>query len=622
MKSRGIAVMRAGVFALAALAAAMAVPALAAEGVTRSHGLSLFGDLKYGPDFKHFDYVNPDAPKGGSVRYAAIGTFDTLNPFTLKGTAAAGAGSPFDTLMTRSDDEPASEYGLIAESAEIPADRTWVQYNLRKKARFQDGTPITPEDVIWTFDTLKAKGHPRYRLYYADVVKAEKVGERGVKFTFRNGENRELPDIIGEMPVLSKAYWQGRDFEKTILEAPLGSGPYKIESFEVGRSIIYRRIADYWAKDLPINRGRFNFDVIRYDYYRDATVALEAFKAGQYDVRVENVAKNWATGYESPALRDGLFKKEQIPNKLPTGMQGFGYNTRPNHPLFQDPRVRKALSYLFDFEWTNKNLFYGAYTRTKSYFSNSELASSGLPSEQELAILDKYKGQIPDEVFTEAYVPPTTDGSGNIRDNMRQALRLLKEAGWSVKGERLVNDQTGQPFEFEFLLAQPEFERIVLPFAQNLGRIGIKCNLRTVDPAQYENRMKNFDFDMTVVLIPQSLSPGNEQREFWGSAAADEIGSPNYMGIKSKAVDELVDLVISAPSRSDLVTRVRALDRVLLHGYYVIPNWHITYFRVAHWDKFQRPKISPPYALALDTWWVDEQRAQTVEAKKAQEPKK
>jgi microcin C transport system substrate-binding protein len=449
-------------------------------------------------------------------------------------------------------------------------------------------------------------------------MKAEKVGARSVKFSFRTGNNRELPQIVGEMPVLSKAYWSTRDFEKTTLEAPLGSGPYKVESFDVGRTITYRRVADYWGKDLPVNRGRNNFDVIRYDYYRDQTVALEAFKAGNYDIRVENVAKNWATGYDSPAFRDGLFKKEEIPNKVPAGMQGFGFNTRRD--FFKDPRVRQALSYLFDFEWTNKNLFYDAYTRTESYFSNSELASSGLPSPDELKILEKYKEQIPDEVYTKAYEPPKTDGSGNLRDNMRQALRLLKEAGWSVKGEKLVND-AGQPFAFEFLLDQPEFERIVLPFVQNLGRIGITASIRKIDPAQYENRMKTFDYDMAVVAFGESLSPGNEQRDFWSSAAADETGGQNYLGVKSKAVDDLVDLIINAPDRPSLVTRVHALDRVLLHGYYVIPNWHLSYFRVAAWDKFLRPKISPSYALAVDTWWIDPEREQTVEAKKAQEAK-
>lgn len=604
----------------AAAVALFVVSTRADDGVTTSHGLAIFGDLKYGPDFTHFDYVNPDAPKGGTARYAAIGTFDTLNPFTLKGVPAAVSVLPFDTLMARSEDEPASEYGLIAESAEVPADRTWVQYNLRPEARFQDGSPVTPEDVIWSFDTLKAEGHPRYRLYYADVLKAEKVGDHSVKFTFRSGANRELPTIVGEMQVLSKKYWEGRDFAKTTLDKPLGSGPYKIDAFEPGRSITYRRVADYWGKNLPVNRGRYNFDEIRYDYYRDGSVALEAFKAGQYDVRVENSAKNWETGYDSPALRDRLFVKENIPNQVPAGMQAFGFNTRRTY--FADRRVREALDYLFDFEWANKNLFYGAYTRTESYFSNSELAASGLPSPDELKILDKYRGQIPDEVFTTPYQEPKTDGSGNIRDNMRKALQLLKEAGWTIKGEKLVNEKTGEPLTFEFLLDQPEFERIVLPFIQNLGRIGIDAHLRTIDPAQYENRMNDFDFDMTVASFGESLSPGNEQRDFWGSAAAEEKGSQNLLGARSKVVDDLVDLIINAPDRADLVTRVHALDRVLLNEHYVIPNWHLTSFRVAYWDKFSRPKENPPYALAVDAWWIDPDRARTVEAKKAQEPSK
>ncbi len=597
------------------LGLALAVLAIAPAAAEPRHGLSLFGDLKYPANFTHFDYVNPDAPKGGTVKYAAIGTFDTLNPFTLKGQAASGLGGIFDTLMSPAGDEPASEYGLVAESAEVAPDRSWVVYTIRREARFQDGSAITPDDVIWTFDTLKAHGHPRYRLYYADVLKAEKLGERGVKFTFRNGDNRELASIVGEMPVLSKAYWANRDFEKTTLDTPLGSGPYKIQSFETGRSITYQRVPDYWAKDLPVNRGRYNFDTIRYDYYRDPSIAIEAFKAGQFDIRFENVSKNWATAYASPALSAGLIKKDEIPNKVPQGMQGFGFNLRK--PLFQDPRVREALGYLFDFEWTNKNLFYGAYTRSSSYFSNSELAATGTPSPDELALLNPWKGQIPDSVFGPAYEPPKSDGSGNIRDNLRAALKLLAEAGWSVKNGQLVNAK-GENFQFEFLLTQPlaDFERVVLPFGQNLKRAGITMNVRTVDPAQYENRMNSFDYDMTVINVGESLSPGNEQREFWTSASADQPGSSNYMGVKSKAVDALVDLIINAPDRASLITRTHALDRILTRGYYVIPNWYLSYFRVASWDKFGQPANPPPYTLALDTWWYDDQRAKAVEAKK------
>jgi len=591
---------------------------LAAGGATAApnEGMSLFGDLKYGPGFTHFDYANPRAPKGGAIRYSAIGTFDTLNPFVINGVPAAGIGMIFDTLSASSEDEPASEYGLVAQSIDLAPDKLSVLYALRKEARFHDGTPMTPEDVIWTFETLRAKGQPMYRLYYGDVTKVEKEGDRGVRFYFKSAKNRELPQILGQMPVLSKAYWSKRDFEKTTLDPPLGSGPYTIQSLDPGRSITYRRVADYWGADLPVNKGRYNFDTIRYDYYRDATIALEAFKAGQYDARVENSSKDWATGYGGPALGAGLIKKEQIPNQLPSGMQGFGYNLR--RPIFQDPRVREALAYAFDFEWSNKNLFYGAYQRTRSYFDNSELAATGVPQAKELAILDKFRGQIPDAVFTTEYDPPKYDGSGNIRDGLRTALALLKEAGWTFKGETLVNDKTGQPFEFEILLDNPQFERVVLPFVQNLKRMGITARVRTVDTAQYEKRMETFDYDMTVVLFPESLSPGNEQREYWGSQAADEQGSRNLLGIKSKVIDALVEELIQAPDRASLVAHTRALDRVLQYGYYVIPNFHLAAFRVAYWDKFRRPAISPRYALGFDTWWVDPIAEKSVEAKKGE----
>ena len=581
-----------------------------------THGMSLYGDLKYGPEFKNFDYVNPNAPSGGTMRYAAIGTFDTLNPFVIKGIPAAGIGGTFDTLTARSEDEPSSEYGLVAEKIESAPDKLSVLYTLRKEARFHDGSPMTPEDVIWTFETLRTKGQPMYRSYYGDVTKVEKEGERGVRFTFKSADNRELPQIVGEMPVLSKAYWSGRDFGNTTLDPPLGSGPYKIESIDPGRSITYRRVPDYWAVDLPVSRGRHNVDVIRYDYYRDGTIALEAFKAGQYDVRQENSSKNWATGYDSPALRAGLIKKEQIPNQRPSGMQGFGYNLR--RPLFQDPRVREALAYAFDFEWSNKNLFYDAYTRTRSYFDNSELAATGVPQGEELKILEEFRGQIPEQVFTTEYDPPKYDGSGNIRDGLRPALKLLKEAGWTFKGEKLVNDETGQPFEFEILLVQPEFERIVLPVKKNLERMGINARVRTVDPAQYEKRMQTFDYDMAVVSFGASQSPGNELRDNFGSIAADEQGSQNVLGIKSKVVDALIEELIKAPDRASLVAHTRALDRVLQYGYYVIPHYHVSAFRVAYWDKYRRPAIAPKYTVGLDTWWVDPAAEQSVEAKKGE----
>jgi microcin C transport system substrate-binding protein len=573
-----------------------------ADAASPSHGLAMHGDLKYGPDFEHLDYADPSAPKGGTLRLAAIGTFDSLNPFILKGMAPAGIGWTFDTLMTKSDDEPFSAYGLVAERIETPPDRSWVAFTLRPEARFHDGSPITVEDVIFSFETLRAKGHPFYRSYYASVEKVQQAGERRVRFDFAPGENRELPLILGELPILSKRYWSGREFDKTTLEPPLGSGPYRVLKVEPGRSISYERVADYWAKDLPINRGRFNFDIIRYDYYRDATVALQALKAGEYDLRQENVSKNWATAYDTPAVAEGRLIKEEIRHRQPTGMQGFLFNTR--RPVFRDPRVRRALAYAFDYEWTNKNLFYGAYTRTKSYFSNSELAARGLPTDGELAVLEPFREQLPSEVFTKPYEPPASDGSGNIRRNLRSALRLLKQAGWEVRDGRLVNTATGAPMRFEILLVQPDFERVVLPFVRNLERLGIEAKVRTVDATQYQNRLDEFDFDLIVHSIGQSLSPGNEQRDFWLSKNADIPGSRNLAGVKDPVVDALVEQVISAPDRKSLVDRTRALDRVLLWGHYVIPQWHIRSWRVAHWNKLGRPAVSPKYDLGLDTWWI------------------
>jgi microcin C transport system substrate-binding protein len=598
----------------AGLTLSLAIAAAAPAG--GSYGLSLFGTLKYGPDFTHFDYADPRAPKGGSLALPAIGTFDTLNPFVIKGVSADGLGRIFDTLTVAAEDEPGSQYGLVAESIALAPDRLSVLYTLRKAARFHDGTPITPADVVWSFETLLAQGHPMYSAYYRDVSKVEAEGERGVRFHFKSAANRELPQILGEMPVLSKAYWSGRDFTKTTLDPPLGSGPYEIAKLDPGRSIVYRRVVNYWGADLPVNEGRYNFDTIRYDYYRDATVALEAFKAGQYDLRVEISSKDWATGYDCPALRAGLIKKVMIPNGLPSGMQGFGFNLR--RALFQDPRVREALGYAFDFEWSDKNLFYGAYQRTRSYFDNSELAATGLPSGEELKILDRFRGRIPDAVFTKVYDPPRYDGSGDIRAGLIAALKLLDAAGWTFKGRQLVNAKTGQPFEFEFLLDNPQFERIVLPVVENLKRLGITVRVRTVDTAQYERRMETFDYDMTVVAFGQSLSPGNEQREFWGSRAADQPGSRNVLGIKSPVIDALIEELVEAQNRASLVARTHALDRVLQYGYYLIPNFHLSASRVAYWDKFGRPAVSPKYArVALDTWWVAPAAAQALAAKKS-----
>ena len=597
--------MRAITAALAGIAAlaAIGIHGAGAERTKPRHAIAMHDEPKYGPDFKHFDYVNPNAPKGGEVRLSAIGTFDNLNAYILKGVAAAGLGGLYETLLTSSDDEAFTEYGQLAESIEMPEDRSWVAFTLRKEARWHDGKPVTPEDVIFSLEILKAKGRPFFRYYFANVKKAEKTGPRTVKFTFSGGENRELPLIVGQLPVLPKHFWEGRQFDKTILEPPLGNGPYRIKSFEPGRSITYERVKDYWAADLPVNKGRHNVDIIRYDYYRDTTVALEAFKGGEYDFRLENVSKDWATAYNSPAVREGLIKKEEIRHQRPTGMQAFVFNTRK--PLFKDARVRRALAYAFDFEWTNKNLFFGQYTRTKSYFSNSELASTGLPGPDELEFLEPLRGRIPDEVFTKAYEPPAADGSGNIRRNLRQGLRLLKDAGWVIKEGRLVDAGTGAPFAFEILLNQPTWERIALPFRRNLKRLGIDARVRTVDTAQYQRRTEDFDFDMIVDVFGQSLSPGNEQREYWGTEAAGRPGSRNTIGITDAAVDALIDIVIAAPDREGLTARTRALDRVLLWGHYLIPHWHIQSFRVAYWDKFGRPPVTPKYNLGFDTWWID-----------------
>jgi microcin C transport system substrate-binding protein len=599
--------------AAALTSALLTITPLAAEEVKPVHGVAMHGDVKYGPDFKHFDYVNPNAPKGGTLRLGIpSGTFDTLNPFTLRGVDAAGLGDLFDTLTVASLDEPFTRYGLVAESMEVPENRSWVAFTIRPEARFHDGTPITADDVVFTFDILKSKGHPRYRSYYQSVTGAETVGPRKVRFTFEKGENRELPLIVAELPVLSKAYWADKDFERTTMDVPVGSGPYRVESVDPGRRITYIRDNDYWAKDLPVARGHGNFDRMVYDYYRDSTVALEALKAGEFDFRAENTAKYWATAYDIEAVRDGDLILDKVPHQRSQGMQAFVYNTR--REIFKDPRVRRALAYAFDFETTNKNLFYGQYTRTKSYFSNSELASSGLPSGGELAILERFRGRVPDEVFTAVYDTPTTDGAGNIRPNLKSALGLLKEAGWVIRDRKLVFAETGQPMKFEILIFQPVWERIALPFVQNLERLGIDVRVRRVDTSQYKVRVDHFDFDMIVGGWGQSLSPGNEQRGFWGSAYADIPGSRNFVAIKDPVIDELIDMVIAAPDRKSLVERTRALDRVLLWGHYVIPNWHIPYDRIVYWNKFGRPDTLTIRGTSPRTWWIDPAKVAALNA--------
>ena len=582
------------------------------QRVTVSHGFAMHGTPRYPADAGVPDYVNADAPKGGSVRLGARGTFDSMNPFIVKSVPAAGITAIWDTLCWSSRDEASTEYGLVAETIEWPEDRSWVAFTLRPQARFHDGSPITVEDVIFTFDILKAKGSPNYAFYYHDVLKAEKVGERKVLFTFRDSSNKELPLIVGQLPVLSSKWWASRDFEKVTLERPLGSGPYKVDEFDVGRSITYRRVPDWWAKDLWMNRGRNNFDAMRYEYYRDVSVQFEAFKAGEIDLRQENIARNWATAYDIPAVREGKIIKAEIPHELPTGMQCFAFNTRRD--MFRDRRVREAIATMFDFAWSNKNLFYGMYKRNVSFFGNSELASSGLPTAAELKVLEPLRGKIPDEVFTKEFALPETDGTGNVRDLARRALGLLKEAGWEVKDGKMTDTKTGRKLAFEMLLNDNSFERVALPYKQNLERLGIDMNVRTVDTAQFKRRMDEFDFDMVVEGFGQSLSPGNEQRDYWGSKAAETPGSRNTIGVRNEAIDRLVETLIAAPDRESLIAATRALDRVLLWSHFVVPNWHNPKAMVAYWNRFGRPAKSARYApVAFDTWWIDEAKDKALQ---------
>lgn len=581
-----------------------------AESPQPVHGIAMHGELKYGADFQHFDYVNPDAPKGGMLRTAARGTFDSFHGHIPKGNAVSTRS--IETLLTTSDDEAFSEYGLIAESLEVPEDRSWVIFNIRPEARWHDGEPITADDVVWSFETLTTQGRDFFRRYYASVAKVEKLANRRVKFTFDEEENREMPLIVGQMPILPKHYWESRDFTSTTLEPPLGSGPYRVKDFEAGRYVVYERVEDYWGADLPVNRGLYNFDIERIDFYLDDTAIRLALKAQDIDFRSENQAKAWASDYNVPSVEKGFLKKESIRHRLPTGMQAFIFNTRL--PKFIDPRVRKALGYAFDFEWTNKQLFYSQYTRTESYFSNSELAATGKPEGEELEILSKYQDRLPPEVFDEPYRPPSTDGSGHARRNLRAALNLLAEAGWTVQDLKLVNSETGEQMKFEILLVSQAFERIVLPFTRNLSRLGIDAKVRLVDQSQYINRIRAFDFDMIISGWGQSDSPGNEQRSFWGSYTADVPGSRNFAGIKDPIIDEIIELIIQAPDRKSLIARTRVLDRVLRAGYYVIPNWHIRSDRILYWDKFSRPDTPTKSGAMLVRWWFDDSRAKALEA--------
>lgn len=582
-----------------------------------SHAIAMHGEPKYDQNFISVEYVSNNAEKGGNIVRSAIGTYDTFNPFTLKGTSAAGIGLLYESLTVGSSDEAFTEYGLLAKSIEWPDDRSWVTFTLRDEAKWHDGKKITSDDVVWTFNTLMEKGHPFYKYYYGDVSEVIKITENKVKFEFSTNTNKELVLIVGQLPVLPKHYWENKNFEETTLDVPIGSGPYKVKSFDAGRSITYELDMDYWGFEnniVPIKVGKDNMGSIRYDYYKDRGVEREAFKSGEIDFFSENTSKEWATGYDIDAVTEGLIKKELIPHENPQGMQAFAFNTRKD--IFADKRVRKALSFAFDFEWTNKNLFYGAYKRTDSFFENSELASSGLPSQAELAYLNPYIDQLPEEIFNEEYSNPKTDGSGFIRNELQEATKLLQEAGWKLRDGKLENSN-GEPFEFEILLVSPAFERIVLPFIDNLEKLGINASLRTIDSSQYQKRIESFDFDMVVFTFSQSLSPGNEQRNFWSSGAADTNGSRNIIGIKNNVIDLLIENLINAKDREDLITISRALDRVLLWNYYVIPQWHISAYRVLYWDMFDQPKQKPKYSLGFDTWWVNQNKFNFINSQRS-----
>ncbi len=584
---------------------------------TWRHALSLFGEVKYPADFKRFDYVNPDAPKGGTVRQISVGTFDNFNLAVagVKGSLAGAVGLIYESLMTASLDEVSTEYGALAELVSHPDDFSFVVYRLRAEAKWHDGKPVTPEDVIFSLDSFK-QHHPQYSAYYRHVVKAEKTGERDIKFTFDAPGNRELPQIVGQLTILPKHWWEGtdsegrkRDISATTLEKPLGSGPYRIKEFAAGRTVTLERVKEYWGRDLGFAVGRNNFDELRYEYFRDGSVALEAFKGDQVDWRTENSAKNWATAYDFPAVNDKRVVLEEFPNRSSGIMQAFAMNIRREQ--FRDQRVRRALNFAFDFEEMNKQIFYGQYKRISSYFDGTELACSGLPEGKELEILETVRAEVPPEVFTKPYTNPVGGNPEAVRENLREAMKLLKEAGYEVRDRKLTDSKTGKPFALELLNGDASFERVMLFFKPSLERLGITVSVRTIDPTQYENRLRSWDFDIVVSSWPESLSPGNEQREFWGSQAADMAGSRNVIGIKNPAVDKLIDRVIFTKDRADLVAATKALDRVLLWNNYVVPQWNYPKVRTARWDRFGRPSELPKYGQSgwPSLWWFDADKA-------------
>lgn len=596
----------------------ISAPASAQDWV---HGSALSGTPRYPAGFAHFNYVNPDAPKGGAARQAVLGSFDSFNLILPKGETAPGVGDVYETLMAPSLDELdiSSQYGLLAEATRYPDDFSSVSFRLNAAAMWHDGQKVTVDDVIWSFDK-HVEHSPQAKFYYQNVVKAEKTGDREVTFTFNIKGNRELPHVMGQLLVLPKHWWEAKDANgkqrnigETTLEPPLGSGPYRVKAFEAGRFVTYARVLDHWAAALNVNVGKNNFGEMRYDLYRDETVMIEAFKSDAYDYRFERSSKNWAAGYENlPAREKGFIKLEEFPRRSTGVMQAFVPNMRRGK--FKDPRVRLALSYAFDFETTNRNAFFGIYQRAASYFSGTDLAASGLPSAQELTLLEPLRGRIPDEVFTQPFENPVGGDNTRMRANFREALRLLKEAGWSLQGDRLVNDKSGEPFTIDYIDNSPVGERYVLPFQTNLARIGIKLDYRVLDSAAHEERLRNFDYDMIGTIWGQTLSPGNEQREYWGTLSAGREGSRNFAGITDPAVDTLIDKVIFAPDRASLVTAVHALDRVLLANHFVIPQWYSQNERYAYWDRFGRPDKLPEFSFGFpDVWWYDNEKAARIQ---------
>jgi microcin C transport system substrate-binding protein len=621
---------------LASSAAALAAPVVDVLGLTApanaqtnlaqtsssqtkqwKHGLSLFGDVKYPEGFQHFDYVNPSPPQGGTVRQIAFGTFDNFNQVVsgVKGSLAMGTELVNETLTAPALDEVSTEYGLLAEAVSYPDDRSSVTYRLRADAHWQDGKPVTPEDVIYSFEVFK-QNSPQLGAYYRHVTKAKKTAEHEVTFTFDGPGNRELPQIVGQLPVLPKHWWEGadksgkkRDVTATTLEPPLGSGPYRVKDFAPGRTIVYEKDPNYWGKSLNLNIGSNNFQQIRFEYFRDSTVALEAFKGDQVDWRTENSAKNWATAYDFPAVREKKVVLEEFPIRNFGVMQAFAFNIRRGK--FKDPRVRRAFNFAFDFEEMNRQIFFGQYKRIGSYFEGTELASSGIPEGKELEILQSVKAKVPPDLFSKPYTNPVSGNPQKVRDNFRQALALFREAGYDIKDTKLTDNKTGEQLSIEFLAEDPSTERFVLFYKPSLQRIGINVNVRVVDAAQYENRLRQWDFDIIVTSWGESLSPGNEQRGFWSSAAADQPGSRNLIGIKNPAIDTLIERLIFSTNREDLVAATKALDRVLLWNFYVVPQWTYGKVRSARWDRFGHPEMLPKYGLSAfpTIWWRDAEKA-------------